>query len=105
MIRTSLVLPPSLHQYLSLLAQQKGKKFSVLVRDILTRFADEQADQQVGDLYTALDNLKGMVEDRSTKEESRAIDSHLYGADGIWRQEPQTTGLWILPDIKNNHEQ
>lgn len=98
MIRTSIVLPPALHQYLSVVAQNQGKPFSTLVRDVLSHFVQQQSQDQLTNVYHAMEKMRGLVKGPPTNG-SQTIDETLYGEHGAWRGEPSAMGLWkVVPD-------
>jgi len=99
MIRTSL------HHYLSLVAQQKGKPFSVLVQEVLARFAGDQSNQQLRDVYNALDKLEGLIDDNPIHDVATTINAQLYGRQGMWRADPQKTGLSMFPKLSKQYAQ
>jgi hypothetical protein len=103
MIRTSIVLPPALHQQLSALARQEGKKLSEFVREQLGRFVVEQRESQLDQMYAGIRQMKGLAKDDVT-DASQTIDEVLYGENGSWRGEPSHIGLWELPQDKNGNK-
>jgi hypothetical protein len=99
MFRTSIVLPPVLHQQLSMLAHQEGKKLSEFLREQLRRIADQEQNSQLDDMYKAIGKMKGLIKDKVT-DASTTIDEVLYGEQGVWRGTPTQHGLWQMPKRK-----
>jgi len=99
MIRTSIVLPPVLHQQLAVLARQSDKTLSEFVREQLGRIVAQKKKSQLDEMYDAIWQMKGLVKDDVT-DASQTIDEVLYGENGAWRSEPSDIGLWDAPHLR-----
>lgn len=101
MIRTSIVLPPVLHQQLSVLARQEGKKLSEYLREQLGQIVTQEKKSHLDEMYNAISSMVG-IGDPSITDASTTIDEVLYGEKGAWRGEPSDQGLWTLLKTKRN---
>jgi predicted DNA-binding protein len=84
MIRTSIILPPSLHQRLSITARQRGQRLSEYVREILNQHQSVQEQAAMQHFYEGLRQLEGIGPEGITDAAS-TIDEALYGKQGAWR--------------------
>jgi hypothetical protein len=101
MIRTSIVLTPALHQQLSLLARQEGKKLSEFVREQLGRMVVEDRQTQINRMYANIQKMRGMIKDNVT-DASITINEVLYGNKGSSADDIDNIGLWELPDFRHD---
>jgi predicted DNA-binding protein len=99
MIRTSLVLPPALHQQLSILAKQADKTMSEFVREQLGQVVAQEQKSQLEETYEAIWKMNGFINDPVT-DASQTVDEVLYGEHGAWRGEPTKRGLWKAPHLR-----
>jgi plasmid stability protein len=104
MIRTSLYLPESLHQYLLVMARRQGRSVSELARDLFRRALAQSGPGDVLETYAALDRLEG-IGDTDTIDASTMVDEVLYGEHGAWQGDRGETGLWTLAPQKVRHGQ
>ena len=86
MIRTSLILPESLHQRLQILSSQEEKNLSQLIRDLLDMALAEQDQTHLQRLYRGLREARG-TGNTGIIDASATIDETLYGKDGAWKGE------------------
>lgn len=84
MIRTSLLLPATLHQQLVIAARKQGKNLSQLARELLDRALVENEQTRLQQVYDTLNQLDGFIDNPST-DTSQKIDDILYGEHGAWR--------------------
>jgi hypothetical protein len=88
MIRTSVLLPPSLHQELVMTSEQEGKGVTELVREALEQWMEKRRNTQLKRIYEGLDRFVGKgpsgISDAST-----TIDEVLYGQHGAWKGEDE----------------
>jgi hypothetical protein len=103
-IRTSLIFPATLHQQLLLAAKRSGKSVTRLVQEFVSRGLASESEWELEQTYEALRQLDGLVKDRMPNN-STTIDEALYGEKGMWRGEPSNTGIWVLPEYANDHEE
>jgi hypothetical protein len=88
MIRTTLFLPPSLHQRLLLISKQQDKTFAEFARDLFTRFLDAEEQRSIERIYQAMDRING-VGRRDITDGSTSVNETLYGEKGAWRGSDQ----------------
>lgn len=84
MMRTSIILPNTLHQRLVWTAQSLNTTMSDLVRDLLDKALATQEQGRIERMYQALFKLKGICKEPFTDTSSQ-IDEILYGEHGAWR--------------------
>lgn len=84
MLRTSLFLPPALHQQLLLMSKQEGKSLSDVVREATEQFIDLKQKQHRERMYAALDAMQS-VGSLTVTDASTTIDETLYGEQGAWK--------------------
>ena len=84
MVRTSFILPNTLHQRLLMMAQYENKTASDLVREMLDKFLASREQARVTRMYQALERVRGIVKD-NIPDASTTIDETLYGEHGAWR--------------------
>ena len=84
MIRTSLLLPETLHQRLIMLSRGEGKSVSELARELLDKALSRREAHRNQRVYTTLKALDGIGDD-DIKDASTTIDNVLYGEGGVWR--------------------
>ena len=87
MIRTSLVLPPTLHQRLVWLAREQGTSVAEAVREILDSALQTKEKAKLSRMYQQLDQLTGIAKE-PISDASATIDELLYGKNGAWRGQP-----------------
>jgi hypothetical protein len=87
MVRTSLVLPDTLHQRLLIFARQENIPISRFILDILDKALAAQEQARIKKMYQALDKLDGLGLAGVT-DASATINQTLYGDHGAWQ--PQT---------------
>ena len=84
MIRTSLLLPDTLHQRLLLAAKQERTSVTQLVRNLLDTALARQEKRRIGHMYDVLKKLEGIGE-KDVTDASETIDEMLYGKKGAWQ--------------------
>jgi hypothetical protein len=84
MMRTTLVLPPALHQQLIISSKQEGKSLSEFARDLIMLALESKKHNQVKRTYAVLREMEGICTDPQT-DVSSTIDETLYGEDGAWK--------------------
>ncbi len=84
MIRTTLFLPPALHQRLLISSKQRKKSFSAFARDLFASYLADEEQKDIEQVYRAMDRMKGVGNPRVT-DGSTTINKTLYGEHGAWR--------------------
>lgn len=84
MIRTTLLLPPALHQRLILISRHRKKSFSNVARELFQRALASEENTNITRTYDALDTLDGRGK-RGIADASTTIDELLYGEHGVWK--------------------
>ena len=84
MTRTSLVLPDTLYQRLTLAAETEGISLSKMMRKLLSRALEKQEKKRIKHMYTVLKKMNGAGGSEIT-DASTTIDEVLYGKKGAWR--------------------
>ncbi len=84
MIRTSWMLPDSLHQRLLIVSRSEGKTVSEVGRELLDKALARREVQRNKQVYTVLKELDGKGEHGVT-DASSTIDDLLFGNNGAWR--------------------
>jgi hypothetical protein len=89
MIRTSLLLPNTLHKRLLTVAKQEDTTLSSLARDLLDKALAKREQTQLKHMYEVLNQLEG-IGPKGVTDASTTIDEVLYGEKGVWRgSEPE----------------
>ncbi len=83
MIRTSLTLPPPLHQRLVLAAQYKQQAISDFIRELLDKALIDQEQGRTDQMYQDLLELQG-IGPKGLTDVSTTIND-IYGDNGAWR--------------------
>lgn len=84
MIRRTVAFTNALNQRLKMLAKEKDKNFSEIVRDLLARALETEKEARLQRMYKAFDSLDG-IGDNSITDASITINETLYGEHGAWR--------------------
>jgi hypothetical protein len=84
MIRTSLLLPNTLHKRLLTVAKQEAMPLSSLARDLLDTALAKREQAQMKHVYEVLNQLEG-IGPKGVTDASTTIDDVLYGEKGAWR--------------------
>jgi predicted DNA-binding protein len=84
MIRTSILLPPTLHQRLLLASKRSQKTITDLIRDLLDQSLARQEQTSMEQTYQALERVRGICKD-NIKDASTTINDVLYGENGAWK--------------------
>lgn len=84
MIRTTLLLPETLHQRLLLAARNEDTSVSRLVRNLLDTALARREKKRIDHMYNILKKLDGIGE-KDITDASETIDEVLYGQKGAWR--------------------
>lgn len=86
MIRRSVIFTNTLNQQLDLLAKAEDKRFSEVVRDLLSKALKVEEETRRERMYRAIDSLDG-IGDSGITDASTTIDETLYGEQGAWKGE------------------
>ncbi len=84
MMRTSLYLPPVLHERLRIVSRQTRQPVSHLVRQLLDKALAIEEKARLEHMYKELSKLHGACKEKIT-DASTTIDEVLYGEQGAWR--------------------
>jgi hypothetical protein len=84
MMRTSLYLPPALHERLRIAGRQEKQAVSTLIRDLLDTALAAQENVRLDRMYKELSELSGAGE-AGVRDTSTTLDETLYGENGAWR--------------------
>jgi hypothetical protein len=84
MMRTTITLPNTLHQRLSLAAKAMNTNFSKALRELADEALQAWESKQLEQTYQCLRDLKGIGGEGIT-DASTTIDEVLYGEHGAWR--------------------
>ena len=84
MIRTSVILPPALHQELVITSHQEGKSVTDLVRQAVEQFMISRQKKHLGKMYQTLTLLEATGSPDIT-DASTTINDILYGERGAWK--------------------
>lgn len=86
MIRTTFLLPPTLHFRLQQKAKDENKKIAQVVREVLDSVLKKEEAKQRKQMYKQLQKLEGIFKDANLPPTlSQDIDEILYGENGAWR--------------------
>ena len=83
-VRTSLVLPTTLHQRLAMAAKYADKTISEMVRELLDSALASQEQGRIAHTYEVLRKVEGICKDKIT-DASTTINETLYGEHGAWK--------------------
>jgi len=78
MLRTSITLPPNLHQKVLLSAKAQGKSMVQVIRELLAESLVKKENANVKQAYKAIDKIVGVCKDDATDTAS-SINKTLYG--------------------------
>lgn len=84
MIRTSILLPPALHQRLILASKRSQKTVTSLIRDLLDQSLTHQEQTAIEQTYRALERVRGICKE-DIEDASTTINDVLYGENGAWK--------------------
>lgn len=84
MIKTTFLLPESLHQRLLITSQSEKKSISTVLRELLDDALTKREVRQNKRVYQVLKELDGIGGNEIT-DASSTIDDLLYGEQGAWR--------------------
>ncbi len=84
MIRTTVLLPPALHQDIVITSRQEGKGMTVIVRELLDQALEMRSQLRLQRVYDALDHLSGSGP-KGITDTSKSINDIVYGAHGAWK--------------------
>ncbi len=84
MIRTSILLPPAIHQELVITSKQEGSTLTDLVRQAVEEWITLRKRHKLQRMYDALDHFVGQGPPGIT-DASSTIDEVLYGENGAWK--------------------
>jgi hypothetical protein len=84
MIRTSILLPPVLHQQVVMTSQQEGKSVTDVIRQAVEQFIETRRKTQLKRIYDVMDQFVGKGPPGIT-DASSTIDEVLYGENGVWK--------------------
>lgn len=84
MIRTSVLLPPALHQELVITSRQERTGITALVRQAVEQWLASRRSVQLQRIYDGLDRFAGKGPHGIT-DASTTINAVLYGKHGVWK--------------------
>ena len=84
LIRTTILLQPSLFRRLKLFAQDRGTPMTVVVERAIRNAIEAEDQPRIRQMYDGLFKLAGTGK-AGVRDASSTIDADLYGGDGAWK--------------------